>query len=955
MVNNAFKFTATSPVTFSDVSADAWYAPHVARAQAAGYITGYPDGTIRPGNNITRQEAAAIIFNLKKLVADEMVIANFADASLFPAWSKGPVGAVVKAGFMKGYPDNTFKPAGLITRAESVIVVQNSQADQSAQPVMINIAAIPGVTAPATGSTPVAAITATAQYTGTVSWSPAATSFSGGTVYTATITLTPKPGFTLMGVPANFFTVAGATATNAAGSGVVTAVFPATQVAFFGGGGVIITPPAPVNLDQPAPTGLEGVATTYYGDSDGKITGTTTAMQYKLISATTWSTAFNTETTGLSAGIYQVRFAAKSGYNAGSVTEIEISNGPNRDQGIPVESLQGWAPSSKSSINGMISGTTIDMEYKLSTLEQWLPALAVGTTGLAAGNYDVRYAAKTGYNAGNSVVVSVPQAVAKLLFTFDDGWIDTRTVAYDILNSKGIKGTVYVCRDSVIGTSPLIMRESDLAILYDAGWDLSNHSINHKDFERHLNGIDPILYPIGDPNAQFVEFSSKTDEATLNELKDLYNINQQWMIDKGWTRGANHAAYPSGLWSRQMIETIKSIGVLTGRLADYSNISNNSPTFSPVDLFQIPVQYVETDWDDRNYNREAVKLAITKAVNNGESLMLMIHRVADEKDNEHDLIVIKSDLEAIISHALGYVSSVELNIMTISEWYNSIPDYPVTEIILNETSISIPIGAKEWLFATILPDNKNRVVTWSSSDETVAKVDSLGRVEAIGLGNAIITATVASGISTICNVSVVEPLEITAYKPIPDVNILTNDGFTIETIIDVLKKAMSDMVTLLAGDKEVEVPVTWEIDSTPPYNNAHQGTYLLTGTIGTLPAGYIDEESKILTVTVKIIINGVNINIASIEGVAPPVTGSVPVTKITETQQYTGTVTWSPADSTFQSNTVYTATINLMPKPGFTLIEVADDFFKVTGATSVTYVSGSDTITALFPTTVPTP
>jgi prepilin-type N-terminal cleavage/methylation domain-containing protein len=96
---------------------------------------------------------------------------------------------------------------------------------------VIDIAAIPGVTAPVTGAAPVTAITPTAQYTGTVSWSPSASTFAGGTVYTATITLTPKAGYTLTGVAANFFTVAGATShTNSANSGLVTAPFPATLI-----------------------------------------------------------------------------------------------------------------------------------------------------------------------------------------------------------------------------------------------------------------------------------------------------------------------------------------------------------------------------------------------------------------------------------------------------------------------------------------------------------------------------------------------------------------------------------------------------------------------------------------------------------------------------------------------------------------------------------------------------
>ena len=96
--------------------------------------------------------------------------------------------------------------------------------------VTITIAAIQGVTPPVTDATPVSAITETEQYTGAVAWEPDDTEFEYGTAYTATITLTPKTGYTLAGVAANFFTVAGtsAPATNAAGSGVITAVFPAT-------------------------------------------------------------------------------------------------------------------------------------------------------------------------------------------------------------------------------------------------------------------------------------------------------------------------------------------------------------------------------------------------------------------------------------------------------------------------------------------------------------------------------------------------------------------------------------------------------------------------------------------------------------------------------------------------------------------------------------------------------
>jgi hypothetical protein len=97
--------------------------------------------------------------------------------------------------------------------------------------ITVDIPAVEGVTVPDVDEEdPSTVVTETAQYTGTVSWSPDDDDFRYSTVYTATITLTPKTGYTLIGVPQDFFSVAGAdTVTNNADSGVITAVFPETQ------------------------------------------------------------------------------------------------------------------------------------------------------------------------------------------------------------------------------------------------------------------------------------------------------------------------------------------------------------------------------------------------------------------------------------------------------------------------------------------------------------------------------------------------------------------------------------------------------------------------------------------------------------------------------------------------------------------------------------------------------
>jgi hypothetical protein len=82
---------------------------------------------------------------------------------------------------------------------------------------------------PAVDQTPGAQVTGT-QYVGSITWSPTVTgTFVGGQVYTATVTLTAKAGYTFTGVAANAFTYTSSTSVaNAAGSGTVTIVFPAT-------------------------------------------------------------------------------------------------------------------------------------------------------------------------------------------------------------------------------------------------------------------------------------------------------------------------------------------------------------------------------------------------------------------------------------------------------------------------------------------------------------------------------------------------------------------------------------------------------------------------------------------------------------------------------------------------------------------------------------------------------
>ncbi len=125
MVNNKFKFIDTADYKFSDVTADAWYAAFIDAAIAEGYITGYTDETVKPDASITRQEAA-VIFNILNELTAESDNPDFIDASSIAEWGKDAIIAVSEKNIMIGYPDGSFRPANQITRAEAILAITNS-------------------------------------------------------------------------------------------------------------------------------------------------------------------------------------------------------------------------------------------------------------------------------------------------------------------------------------------------------------------------------------------------------------------------------------------------------------------------------------------------------------------------------------------------------------------------------------------------------------------------------------------------------------------------------------------------------------------------------------------------------------------------------------------------------------------------------------------------------------
>ena len=110
---------------FKDVAADQWYAGAITFCADNGIISGYDDGTFQPGKTISRQEVASILKNAFNLTGNTGDL--FPDDSAIAGWAKENVYAVKHSGLMKGYEeDGTFRPNGLMTRAEAASILMNA-------------------------------------------------------------------------------------------------------------------------------------------------------------------------------------------------------------------------------------------------------------------------------------------------------------------------------------------------------------------------------------------------------------------------------------------------------------------------------------------------------------------------------------------------------------------------------------------------------------------------------------------------------------------------------------------------------------------------------------------------------------------------------------------------------------------------------------------------------------
>ncbi|MCX6098165.1 MAG: ice-binding family protein [Caldiserica bacterium] len=116
----------TDPSGFSDLKATHWAAGFITLMTQEGFMQGDTGGTFRPDDPMTRAEAAAAFLRIAGMTPVlNPSSSSFKDVQPM-SWAAGYIEAARTAGLLAGYPDNTFRPADLLSRAEFATLASNA-------------------------------------------------------------------------------------------------------------------------------------------------------------------------------------------------------------------------------------------------------------------------------------------------------------------------------------------------------------------------------------------------------------------------------------------------------------------------------------------------------------------------------------------------------------------------------------------------------------------------------------------------------------------------------------------------------------------------------------------------------------------------------------------------------------------------------------------------------------
>ncbi|BAY07194.1 S-layer homology domain-containing protein [Calothrix sp. NIES-2098] len=115
------KSTIPPPIAFNDVPADFWGQRFINVLSSRGIIKGFPDYSFRPNQPVKRAEFAAILQQAFENQSGKNTL-KFKDVKA-EFWANSAINQAISAGFLKGYPNQTFQPEQKISRVQVLVAL----------------------------------------------------------------------------------------------------------------------------------------------------------------------------------------------------------------------------------------------------------------------------------------------------------------------------------------------------------------------------------------------------------------------------------------------------------------------------------------------------------------------------------------------------------------------------------------------------------------------------------------------------------------------------------------------------------------------------------------------------------------------------------------------------------------------------------------------------------------
>ncbi len=782
-------------------------------------------------------------------------------------------------------------------------------------PKTINTA-ITQLTAPVKNEVPQTEIE-TDEYTATVVWSPEVTDkFVYNTVYTATITITPKTNYTVKGIAENGYTVSGAqTVTNEADSATVTVVYSATE-----------------NKNSNEFTQPLAITGWTYGET----ANTPTAVaKYGTIKYTYSNTADGTYTEKVptNAGTYYVKATVEetADYSGLESNAVEFTILPKT---INTAITQLTAP-----VKNEVPQTEIETDEYTATVV-WSPEVTdkfVYNTVYTATititpktNYTVKGIAKNGYtvsgaetvtNEADSVTVKVvyPATENKNSNEFTQpltitGWTYGETANAPTAEAK--YGTIkYTYSNTADGTyTEKVPTNAGTHYVKATVEETADYSGLESD------AFEFVIEKKTLTNDNITDIADQT--YTGGEIKPTIEVkdgDKTLVLDTDYTvtydnntDASDEAKVTVEIISNNYAGTLEKTFTILPKTINTAITQLTAPVKN-----EVPQTEIETDeytatvvWSPEVEDKFGYDTVYTATITITPKTNYTVKGIAENGYTVNGAQTVTNEADSAtvtaVYSATGIDDTVDTNEFTkpleIVGWiYGDTPNAPTA---------SVKYGTPKYTYSTAADGEYNDIVPTDA-------------------GTYYVKATVEE-------TDKYTGLESDAVEFVIGKKILTNDNITKIADQTYTGEEIKPVIEVKDGDKVLVL----DTDYTVAYEKNIKASEEAKAKVEIISNNYEGTLEKLFTILPKTINSEIILT--------APVKNEVPQTEI-ETNEYTATVAWSPeVTDKFGYSMVYTATITITPKANYTVKGIAENGYTVSGAQTVTNEADSATITAVY-------